>query len=240
MRLPFAVSILAIGCTTLFAQAPKPATASSTSAPAAAQNAARAAQAAATQSAQVQRDDVGFSYSLPAGWQLVVPPSPRAVLPYPAAVAPKKGDACIDVAMTARHGSSGSVVVVLALPFTCYGQVLAAGDLANFGTGAAQGLRQSIDVMSQAQGNYSLGNHPVWIERADGIPKDRPEDPYTLEIACTLLEKGAVCWLAMAADAASLHDFEDQGVTLDGETFHALVPAEDAPTVAMPAPKKPS
>ncbi|SPE30624.1 exported hypothetical protein [Candidatus Sulfotelmatomonas gaucii] len=232
MRFPLAASIFVVASATCFGQAPAPATASSTSVTAAPQTAVREAEGTPAQSAQVQRDDIGFSYSLPADWQIVAAsPAPKVVLPYPAAVAPKKGDACIDVAMTARHGESASVMVVLALPFDCYGQTLTASDLENFGIGAAAGLKQSFAIMSQAQGNYSLGTHPVWIERADGTPKGHPENPYTFEIACTVLEKGAACWTAMAADAASLRDFEQQAVTLEGDRFGALVPAGEAPAV---------
>lgn len=239
MRLPLAVLIFAVAAATCFGQAPAPATASSTSAPAAAQNAVHAAEKTSAQPAQVERDDIGFSYSLPADWQFVTPlPAPKAVIPYPAAAAPKKGDACIDVAMTARHRDSASVVVVLALPFNCYGQTLAASDLENFGLGAAAGLKQSFAIMSQAQGNYSLGSHPVWIERADGTPKGRPYKPYTFEIACTVLQKGAACWMTMAADAASLRDFEQQAVTLEGDRFDALVPEGAAPEVPEGPAKK--
>jgi hypothetical protein len=241
VRLPLAILLLAIARTTLFGQEAAPAAppVNSSAMPAPTQTTAPAA--APAQPAQVERDDVGFSYGLPADWQLVAPPpAPKALVPYPTAIAPKKGDACIDVALTARHGASASVVVVLALPFNCYGQTLAASDLANFGSGAAEGLKQSFAIMSQAQARYSLGSHPVWVERADGTPKDRPENPYTFEIACTVLEKGAACWMTMAADAASLHDFEQQAVTLDGDKFEALVPAADAPTVPTPGLKKPS
>jgi len=242
MRLLLAASILAGGCATLYAQTPAHTTASSTSAAAAARNALHSAKTATANPAQVERDDIGFTSSLPKGWQIVTSaPAQKSVVPYPAAVAPKKGDACIDVAMTARHGSSASVVVVLALPFECYGQRLAASDLADFGTGAAQGLKRSFAIMSQAQGTYSLGSHPVWIERADGTPQGWPETPYTFEIACTVLAKAAVCSMTMAADAASLREFENQPVVLEGERFDALVPAADAPVVPMlAAAKKPS
>ena len=201
----------------------------------------RDAQGAPAQPAQVQRDDIGFSSSLPADWQFITAASgPQTVLPYPAAAPPKKGDACIDLTMTARKSHSPSVVVVLALPFKCYGQTLSAGDLENFGLGAAAGLKQAFAIASQAQGNYSLGNHPVWIERADGTALNRPESPYTFEIACTVLAKGAACWMTMAADAASLQDFEQQAVILEGEKFNALVPAADAPQVPGAEPKKPT
>jgi hypothetical protein len=112
----------------------------------------------------------------------------------------------------------------MALPFACYGQSLKPGDLANFGAGAAEGLKQTFDVTDPVQGNYTLGSHAVWIERAKGSPKGHPESPFSFEIACTLLAKGAACWMTMAADAASLQAFENAPVTLDGERSAALVP----------------
>jgi hypothetical protein len=175
---------------------------------------------------QVQRDDVGFSYSLPADWEFVAPPTaPKAVTPYPTLAAPRKGDACVEVALTAKHGTPASVVVVLALPFACYGQTMTASDLASFGAGAAEGMKQAFEITEPLEANYSLGSHTVWIERAKGTPKHRPENPFTFEIACTVLTKGAACWMTMAADAAALEAFEHGTVTLDGESAAALVPA---------------
>lgn len=241
MRLPIAASVFTLGCATLFGQAPAPGAPGPKSAEAGAEKAMRDAKRAPAQPARVQRDDIGFSSSLPADWHfLTATAGPHTVLPYPAAAPPKKGDACIDMAMTARKSRSASVVVVLVLPFKCYGQTMGADDLENLGLGAAAGLKQAFAIVSQAQGNYSLGNHPVWIERADGTALNRPESPYTFEIACTVLAKGAACWMTMAADAASLHDFEQQAVILEGEKFNALVPAADAPVVPAPAPQKPS
>ncbi len=189
---------------------------------------------------EVQDADVGFSYGLPADWEGLPTVQGKLDLPYPTAAAPKKGEGCVEVAMTARHGASASVVVVLALPFNCYGQTMTASDLENFGSGAIEGFRQSFEIASQVQGSYSLGNHTMWIERADGTPKDRLESPYTFEIACTVLVKGAACWMTMAADAASLRDFEQQAVTLEGQSFNALVPTGAVPMVPAMAPKKPS
>ena len=74
------------------------------------------------------------------------------------------------------------------------------------------------------EGNYTLGSHEVWIERAKGTPKGHPENPFTFEIACTVLAKGAACWMTMAADWPSLRAFERAPVTLDGEVSPALVP----------------
>ncbi len=97
-------------------------------------------------------------------------------------------------------------------------------DLENFGEGAAEGMKQTFDVTLPVQTTYLLGSHTVWIERADGTPKNHAENPFTFEIACTVLEKGAACWMTMAADAASLQAFEQGTVSLDGEAATKLVP----------------
>jgi len=236
MRVAFAAALFLLGCVPLAAQTPAPAAgqtvapgqaatpAQAATPPPAAAPAATPAPAAATQRAQVDDSDIGFNYSLPADWEFVAPPSaPKVAVPFPDAVAAKKGDACVEVVLTAKHGTSASVVVT-ALPFACYGQSMNPGDLANFGAGAAEGLKQTFDVTDPVQGNYTLGSHDFWIERAKGTPKGHPENPFTFEIACTVLEKGAVCWMTMAADWHSLRAFERAQVTLDGEISPELVP----------------
>jgi hypothetical protein len=65
----------------------------------------------------------------------------------------------------------------------------------------------------------------MWIERAKGSPKGHPEMPYTLEIACSLLKRAAVCWMTVAGDDQALKDFEGNAVVLDGDFFSQLVPA---------------
>jgi hypothetical protein len=219
MRVPVAAALFLTGCMPLLAQTPAPVAAqAATPAPAAAPT--------ATQPAQVDDSDIGFNYSLPADWEFVAPPpAPKVTVPFPDAMGSKRGDACVEVVLTAKHGMPASVVVVMALPFACYGQSLKPSDLANFGAGAAEGMKQTFDVANPVQGNYTLGSNAVWIERAKGTPKGHPENPFTFEIACTLLAKGAVCWMTMAADAASLQDFENAPVTLDGESSVPLVPA---------------
>jgi hypothetical protein len=183
------------------------------------------AESATTVPAAVTDTKIGFSSSLPQEWQGIAPVQKQIDVPYPAAVGPKKGDACVEVKMTARHVNSESVIVALALPFDCYGQTMKEDDLKDFGEGVAEGLKQTFAIFKQAQGSYSLGSHEMWIERADGTPKRIPEIPATFEIACTVLHKGAVCWMTMASDASSLRDFEHQAVTLEGDAFDALVPA---------------
>jgi hypothetical protein len=229
MRLFFGGSLFLLGCVSLLAQAPAP-TGASAAPPA--QTATPAplpaippSAAAAPLPAQVEDGDVGFSYNLPSDWEYVAPPqAPKIVVPYPDVVGAKKGDACVQVALTAKHGAPASVVVVLALPFACYGQTMKTSDLANFGAGAAEGLKQTFDVTDPVQGNYTLGDHNIWIERAKGTPKGHPENSFTFEVACTLLTKGAACWMTMATDWPNLRAFERAPVTLDGDTFAALVP----------------
>jgi hypothetical protein len=183
---------------------------------------------------------IGFSYSLPADWQSLASAHVTPNVPYPTVEGPKKGNACTQVELTARRGTPASVVVVVALPFGCYGQALTDKNLADFAAGASEGLKQTFDVTNPVLGGYSLGSHNMWIERANGVVKGQPNAKYTLEIACTLMQKGAACWMAMAADAASLQTFEQESVTLEGDAFEAIVPATaiQAPAAA-PAAIKP-
>jgi hypothetical protein len=194
--------------------------------PAQTPSAAPAAATAPPPPPKVDDTSVGFSYSLPSSWEFVAPPpAPKVVVPYPTLIAPKKGDACIDVVLTAKHGSPGSVVVVLDLPFSCYGQTMSPGDLVNFGAGAVEGMKQTFDLKTDAvEATYSLGGHNLWAERVDGTPKGHPENKYIFEIACAVLEKGAACWMTMAADWPDLKAFEQANVSLDGGAPAALVP----------------
>jgi hypothetical protein len=228
MRVAFAAAVFLLSCVPLAAQAAAP---ESSAAPAQVATPAQAANPSpatttATQPVQVDDSDAGFKFSLPADWEFVAPPSaPKVTVPFPDAMGAKKGDACVEVVFTAKHGTPASVVVVTALPFACYGQSMKPSDLGNFGAGAAEGMKQTFDVTDPVEGNYTLGSHAVWIERAKGTPKGHPANPFIFEIACTVLAKSAVCWMTMAADAASLQAFENAPVTLDGDSSAALVPA---------------
>ncbi len=228
MRVALAAALFLLGSVPLAAQTPDPA-AGQTAAPGQsatpAQAATPVAAPAAAQLAQVDDSDVGFNYTLPSDWEFVAPPPAlKITVPFPDAMGTKKGDACVEVVFTAKHGAPASVVVVMALPFTCYGQSMNPSDLANFGAGAAEGLKQTFEVTDPVQGNYMLGSHAVWIERAKGAPKGHPENAFTFEIACTLLAKGAACWMTMATDWPSLREFQRSPVTLDGDAFDELVP----------------
>jgi hypothetical protein len=179
---------------------------------------------------QAHASDLGFSYSVPNDWEVVdaqptLPVVREQAEKNASSADEKKGLACVQIALTARHGDPSSVVVEVALPFACFGQEMSEKDLPGFASGASEGLKQSFDIGEPAYGAYSLGSHSMWIERAKGTPKGHPELPYTVEIACSLLKKAAVCWMAMAADDAALHTFERGAVTLDGEALSALVPA---------------
>ncbi|MGA3133923.1 MAG: hypothetical protein ABSD59_24445 [Terracidiphilus sp.] len=218
MKVVLYVSLFFLGYMAAFAQAPAPAAGQLKMFP--------PSVLVAAQPAQIENSDIGFNYSLPTDWEFVTPPqTPKATVPFPDAVTAKKGNACVEVVFTAKHGTPVSVVVVAALPFACYGQTMTPGDLQNFGAGAAEGLKQTFEVTEPVEGNYTLGRHAVWIERAKGTPKGHPNDAFTFETACTILAKGAVCWMTMAADAASLQAFERAPVALDGESYAELVPA---------------
>jgi len=174
---------------------------------------------------------LGFSYSLPSDWEIVdaepaLPAAKQQAEQTAGSEDEKKGIACAEVTLTARHGDPPNVVVVVALPFDCYGQTLPEKDLPEFGAGAAEGLKQNFTITDAVYGSYALGGHAFWIERAKGTPKNKSGAEETIEIACSVLKKAAVCWMTMAADADGLRAFEDGAVTLDGEPAAALVPAD--------------
>lgn len=173
--------------------------------------------------------DIGFSYDLPTDWEVVdttptLPAVQQKVKNEATSEEEKHGVDCLQLALTARHGDPASVVVVVALPFACLGEEMTDKDLPAFGGGASDGLKKNFDLVDPVRGTYSLGNHSVWIERARGNLKSRPGTQYTVETVCSVLKRGTVCWMAMAADNATLQTFEQGAVALDGEAPVALVP----------------
>ncbi|HUA97551.1 MAG TPA: hypothetical protein VMA34_04440 [Terracidiphilus sp.] len=173
---------------------------------------------------------LGFSYSLPSTWETVntesaIPSAKEQVEQSAGSEDEKKGAACTEVPLTARHGSPADVIVIVAIPFDCFGQTLTPEDLPGFGAGAAQGLKQNFTVADAVTGSYSLGTHSFWIERAKGAPKSLPSASYTLEVACSVLKTAAVCWMTTAADAEGLRVFEDSLISLEGGPATGLVPA---------------
>jgi hypothetical protein len=159
------------------------------------------AQAPAT---QAHSSALGYSYRLPADWQVVdasgtLPDVKQQAQQNATEDVEKRGAGCVGVSLTARHGEPASVLVVVELPFDCLGQTATQKDLPGFAQGASEGLKQNFDLAEPTYGAYTLGSHNMWVERAQGSPKGHSEMAYTVEIACTLLKKGAVCWMAMAA-----------------------------------------
>jgi len=173
---------------------------------------------------------IGFRYTLPADWELVDMSSSLSAAQKQAQQTAgddevKRGAACMQIALTAHHGSPGSMIAAVVLPSDCMGREMAPTDLPGFGIAATQGVQMGFDVGDPLLAEYSLGSHKVWAARAKGNPTGHPELPYTVETVCTLLKKGAVCWMALAADNSALATFERGSVTLDQESPKPLVPA---------------
>jgi len=186
------------------------------------------AQAHPAAAAHSYTSELGFSYDLPSDWEVVsqqgdVSQAKEQAAKDASSEQEKKGLACAQMGMRAQH--AGSVIVNVALPFDCFGQQLSESDLPSFGDGASQGLKRSFDIGEPSYGSYALGSHNVWIERVKGTPKGQAATPYTIEIACAILKKAAVCWMAIAADDVGLQAFEHARLALDGEAAAALVPA---------------
>jgi hypothetical protein len=175
-----------------------------------------------------QAAQLGFTYAVPSNWQVLSTPPTMSATKSEAATngseEEKKGLACLEPVLTARDPGSGSILSVEALPFACFGQTMTNEDLPGFAAGAPEVLRQSFDLGQPLTATYALGSHSMWVERASATLKDHPEVPFTVEIACGLLKKAAVCWMAVAGSDDALHAFERGSVTLDGESAGALVP----------------
>jgi hypothetical protein len=189
-----------------------------------------AAQAPAPAAAQTHTDPLGFSYSLPADWELLdmqpaIPAIRQQFEKDATTQSEKKGLECVQITFTARHGDPPSAILAVTLPFDCLGMTMKDSDLPAFGMGTAEGLKKSWTIADPHYGAYTLGTHSMWIERATGSPIDHPEVQRTLEVVCGLLKKGAVCWMAFAADDASLKLFEQSPVTIENSDATALVPA---------------
>ena len=187
------------------------------------------AQAARSPAGPAQVPDLGFSYTVPNDWE-VLSMSPAMAQKKSEATQSagsdeeKQGLACLEPVLTARDRKSGSVLSVEALPFACFGHAMTSEDLPGFAAGAPEVLKQNFDLAEPVTATYALGSHSMWIERAHATLKDHPEVPFTVEIACSLLKKAAVCWMAVAGNDDALHAFEHSAVTLDGESAGALVP----------------
>jgi hypothetical protein len=179
--------------------------------------------------AQTHSSDIGFSYSLPLDWEIMdtkpmLPVVREQVTKDATSEGEKKGIACAQIALLARYGDPHSVIEALVIPFDCLGQHFSDKDLASLASGMSTGLKKTFNITDPVYGAYTLGTHSVWIERATGSFISHPGTTRTLEIACTILKKGVVCWMAIAADVGALQTFEYGAVTLEGEELPALVP----------------
>lgn len=170
-------------------------------------------------------NELGFSFTVPAEWQVVDTSALAKEQARQSAKSDddKKGLACVEVGLTARHGSPPSVMTEVALPFDCYGQQMTDADLPGFASSASAGLQQNFDLDQPVYGGYEQGAHRFWIERVKGSMKGQTDLQYTIEIACSVTKKAAVCWMTMAADDAALSAFEHVLVSLDGNTPAPLV-----------------
>jgi hypothetical protein len=174
---------------------------------------------------------MGFSYSLPLDWEVVdtkpmLPVVKQEQAETATSEGEKKGIACAQIALMARYGNPPSVIEAVAIPFSCIGQQFTDKDLASLAGGVARGLKKTFDMPDPVYGAYNLGTHKVWIERANGASIVHPELKRTVETVCSVLKKGVVFWIVLAADQESLHTFEYGAVTLDGEAEPALVPVD--------------
>jgi hypothetical protein len=171
--------------------------------------------------------ELGFSFSVPADWDLLDTSAvaKEQARQNAASDEDKKGLACADIGIAARHGNPPSVMTETALPFACYGQQMTEAELPGFAASASTGLEQNFDLGEPAYGVYQSGTHRFWIERVKGTVKGQGAVGYTIEIACSVTKKAAVCWMAMAANDSSLAAFEQMPVSLEGDPPAALVPA---------------
>ena len=221
MRILVLPAYILVACSLLLAQSPQPPSNSASTVP--------SGSATAVSEPVVFTVALGFKYSLPSDWEVVdtkpMLPVVRQQLDKDATnVGEKKGIACFEAPLKATHGDLGSAIVVITLSYDCYGQKFVDSDLPSFAGGVAGGLKKNWNIIDPAYGAYTLGSHSVWIERASGNPMAHPEAKRLLEVACTLLKNGAVCWMAFAVNEADLATFEHSLVTLGDEAPRALVP----------------
>lgn len=169
---------------------------------------------------------LGFSYAIPTNWNVVsysaeAKEEARQSAP---SEEDKKGLGCAVMGLQAKHGTPASMIVEVALPFDCFGQVMQESDLPGFAAGASAGLQQNFDMGQPLIATYTRGSHSFWIERATATLKQQASASYTIEIACTVAKKAAVCWMTLAADDLALGAFERGLVSVDGDVPEALVP----------------
>jgi hypothetical protein len=134
--------------------------------------------------------------------------------------------ACVQLPLTAHHGNPASAIAVVGLPFDCVGHPYTASDIPSVASNVTDSMKKNIEIANPVINTYTLGTHSMWIQRASGSLVGHPEIKRTVETVCSILKKGVVCLLTMAADDAALQAFENGAVTLDDDAATALVPAD--------------
>lgn len=177
----------------------------------------------------VYKSDLDFNYTYTSDWTVVdtkpIMPTVHMQTEDKATSDPEKqAAACVQIGLLLKRGTPGSVVMAMALPWDCLGKTYKNSDLAGFGSGVAKGFVKSFDVENPLYGAYKLGKHDLWIERMEGTAKDHPDFHRTVEVACVLLKKGAVCMVGLVNGEADLKTFEQSSIALEGDAPAQLVP----------------
>jgi hypothetical protein len=178
----------------------------------------------------VYTNDLGFTYSYTTDWKVI---DSKPLLPAvrlngeDKAVdnSEKEAVQCLQVPLILRRGTPVSSIVTVVIPYDCLGKKFDTSDLANFGSGVASGMKRGFDVAEPSYGAYKLGTHNLWIERTQGTSKAHPDLTFKIETVCSLLKKGAVCWMGMVQDEITLKAFEQGLVSIEGDAPQALVPS---------------
>jgi hypothetical protein len=174
-------------------------------------------------------DDAGFTFTYPSSWQVI---DSRPLMPVAQAQAQekstgeaeKKGIACSRLPLLLRNEQLQSSIVTITLAYDCVGGVLKQSSLAATAVGISAGIKKNFVITDAVYGDYKLGQHELWIERAKAAPIVAPGKNLDLEIVCTMLKKAMVCWAGFAGTPSGLNALEAGKVSLEGDKPLALVP----------------
>lgn len=175
--------------------------------------------------------DLGFTYTYPSDWEVVdfkpaLPAMRQSLEATAGSNEEKKGIECVQLSLLIRHGSPASVIEALVLPFDCLGVTYKDSDIASVGMGMAQGLGSSVNMNNPVYSSYKIGAHTIWIEKAQGSFKSRPDVNMQMEVLCGILKKGVVCWMTFASTDDALHTFENSTIKLEDDMPTRLVPVD--------------
>ncbi len=181
--------------------------------------------------APIYQSDLGFAYGYSPEWTLIdtkplTPLAQQKAAETATTDEAKKGAACAQLGLMLKRGEPASIIMTVSLPYDCYGSSFSDSDLPGFGSAVSVGLKQNFTIQDSKTATYKCGNHNMWMERATSSMKANPTQSYTIETVCSILKKGAVCWIGMARDDAALKALEEARVTLESDAPTALVPAD--------------